>query len=142
MLNLLVNSRDAMPDGGVIRVVTALQCVSPGAPAGMPGSIGQIAAGRYISVSVSDTGHGIEPHLLERVFEPFFTTKPFGKGTGLGLSTVIGFVRQSGGDVTLTSELSLGTDVTLYFPVAPGAAITPPAVTAGASKPTDPTPDR
>ncbi len=112
ILNLLVNSRDAMPDGGAIAVATSLQTIR----ANGPPTAHQLQDGDYVRVSVSDTGTGIEPALLERVFEPFFTTKPVGKGTGLGLSTVIGFVRQSGGDVDITSVSAVGTCVSLYLP--------------------------
>jgi PAS domain S-box-containing protein len=140
MLNLLVNSRDAMPDGGTISITTELHHVGSSSKGRMPASIG---AGAYVAVSVSDNGQGIPPELLERVFEPFFTTKPFGKGTGLGLSTVIGFVRQSGGDVELTSRLQLGTDVTLYFPVPASAVATKTSgLTAVASAPRGQTPGR
>ena len=129
MLNLLVNSRDAMPDGGTITIATSLEHLRPGGS----NASGSLRDGAYICVLVSDTGTGIEPHLQERVFEPFFTTKPVGKGTGLGLSTVIGFVRQSGGDVALASTPCLGTRVTLYLPV---------QVTSDVSTSTDRTPGR
>ena len=113
LLNILVNARDAMPAGGVIRVKTANVVVTPediSAYAGLP-------AGSYVSLSVSDTGTGIPPEILARVMDPFFTTKEEGKGTGLGLSMVYGFAKQSGGTVSIYSEPGLGTTVRLFFPV-------------------------
>ena len=118
VLNLLLNSRDAMPGGGIIRVESDM-CRLP------CNTIGHgvcLDPGDYICVTVSDSGAGISPELQERVFEPFFTTKAPGKGSGLGLSTVIGFVRQSGGDAELVSQPGEGTRVRLYLPVFnPGA---------------------
>ncbi|WP_116132714.1 ATP-binding protein [Tropicimonas sp. IMCC34043] len=108
LMNLAVNARDAMEGAGEITVTT-----------------GPAAAG-FIEVSVSDTGTGIPPDLLDQVFEPFFTTKPAGKGSGLGLSMVYGFVRQSGGTVTLDSRAGEGTRVTLCLPVATAPAVAPP----------------
>jgi CheY-like chemotaxis protein len=80
------------------------------------GEIGELKAGDYVRIAVSDTGTGIAPEHLERVFEPFFTTKPVGKGTGLGLSQIFGFARQSGGDVTIQSVVGSGTTVAVYLP--------------------------
>ena len=117
IVNLAVNARDAMPDGGrlsiAVRRVSDLPATatSPRRP------------GTFVSVAVSDTGLGIAPELCDRVFEPFFTTKGVGQGTGLGLSQVIGFARQSGGDVSLTSTLGGGSTFTLYLPLV--AAETP-----------------
>lgn len=113
LLNVLVNARDAMPNGGTITLRT--QCVdiqedSTISALGLP-------AGRYACLSVTDTGQGIEPALLPRVMDPFFTTKDEGKGTGLGLSMVYGFVKQSGGNVNLESDLGIGTTLTMYFPM-------------------------
>ena len=108
ILNLAVNARDAMPNGG--RLTIAAQNVS----LADPGAIG--LAGDYVALTVADTGTGIPPDLLARVFEPFFTTKEVGKGTGLGLSQVYGFARQSGGTATIASEPGRGTTVTLYLP--------------------------
>lgn len=113
LLNVLVNSRDAMPDGGAITLTTRsveVQDASAVFEAGMP-------QGRYASLSVADTGHGIDPTLLPRVMDPFFTTKEEGKGTGLGLSMVYGFVKQSGGTVNLDSQVGVGTTLTMSFPV-------------------------
>jgi len=111
LLNLAVNARDAMPDGGTLTLETFNTTLGrdrlryEGAP-----------EGEYVVVSVSDTGTGMTGDVLEHAFEPFFTTKPQGKGTGLGLSQVYGFVRQSEGTVALTSEVGEGTKVALYFP--------------------------
>ncbi len=109
LVNLALNARDAMPEGGTL-VVRAGNVVL--APADTPAGI----EGQFVALSVSDTGTGIAPDLLPNVFEPFFTTKDVGKGSGLGLSQVHGFVHQSGGTVTLASELGRGTTVTLYLP--------------------------
>ncbi|MES2661795.1 MAG: ATP-binding protein, partial [Pseudomonadota bacterium] len=79
---------------------------------------GEIMPGNYACISVSDTGEGIPPHVLEHVFEPFFTTKPRGKGTGMGLAMVYGFVQQSGGLIKIYSEVGHGTTVSLYLPFA------------------------
>lgn len=132
LLHLIVNSRDAMADGGTITIATSRRSFSPSGSLGGSGAVGHLAnrdlrEGEYLCVSVSDTGAGIAPHLLERVFEPFFTTKPVGKGTGLGLSSVIGFVRQSGGDVALESTPQVGTRVTLYLPFQVTADVSAPA---------------
>ncbi len=109
LLNLIVNARDAMPAGG--RIVIAASNVAVAAP-----GAGGLAAGDYVSVTVSDEGVGVPPDILDRVFDPFFTTKPVGKGTGLGLSTVLGFARQSGGRVEIASQPGHGTSVVLYLP--------------------------
>ncbi len=112
ILNLLVNSRDAMPDGGVVTVWASQRCFKEAVK-----NIGTgLGAGTYVVISVTDTGTGIPAELQEKVFEPFFTTKPVGKGSGLGLSSVIGFVRQSGGEVELQSTPGMGTSVRMYLP--------------------------
>jgi CheY-like chemotaxis protein len=112
LLNLAINARDAMPEGGEITVATgSIVLVEDGAAA----SLG-LGRGRYVTVSVSDTGVGMSPELLERAFEPFFTTKPLGQGTGLGLSMVYGFAKQSGGQVRIQSKPGAGTSVMLYLP--------------------------
>jgi CheY-like chemotaxis protein len=80
------------------------------------GEVEALGAGEYVRIDVADTGRGIRPEHLHRVFEPFFTTKPVGKGTGLGLSQIFGFARQSGGDVTIASEVGRGTTVSIYLP--------------------------
>jgi signal transduction histidine kinase/ActR/RegA family two-component response regulator len=109
ILNLAVNARDAMEGEGELTVSIENR------PLG-DGEVGQLPAGDYVRLAVADTGGGISPEHVERVFEPFFTTKPVGKGTGLGLSQIFGFARQSGGDVTIESELGRGTIVSLYLP--------------------------
>ncbi|MBA3677603.1 MAG: response regulator [Sphingosinicella sp.] len=109
VLNLAVNARDAMHGSGELGI--SIDNVGLAA-----GETGQLEAGEYVRISVSDTGTGIAPEHLEKVFEPFFTTKPVGKGTGLGLSQLFGFARQSGGDVTLDSRMNAGTTVSLYLP--------------------------
>ncbi|MEX5214312.1 MAG: response regulator [Nitrospiraceae bacterium] len=118
ILNLAVNARDAMPEGG--RII-----IEPGNIDLGPQEIGErqldAVPGRYVQVVVADTGTGIDPAVLSHIFEPFFTTKPKGKGTGLGLSTVYGVVKQSGGLVTVTSERGRGTTFTMYFPRIEGA---------------------
>ncbi|MGZ2412771.1 signal transduction histidine kinase/ActR/RegA family two-component response regulator [Sphingomonas sp. F9_3S_D5_B_2] len=109
IVNLAVNARDAMDGQGVLRISTAN--VRLGA-----NEIGDVRAGEYVRVSVSDTGCGMPPDVLERAFEPFFTTKPVGKGTGLGLSQIFGFAHQSGGEVGIQSRVGQGTTVSIYLP--------------------------
>ncbi|MGY6163894.1 PAS domain S-box protein [Paraburkholderia strydomiana] len=111
LLNLVVNARDAMPEGG--KIVIAIENIVLG-----EGTVGTLAAGWYVRVSVADTGSGMPPDVVARAFEPFFTTKEVGKGTGLGLSQVYGFIAQSGGDVLIRSEAGEGTVVSIYLPVA------------------------
>ncbi|MCC7051963.1 MAG: PAS domain S-box protein [Gemmatimonadaceae bacterium] len=112
LTNLVVNARDAMPDGGLLRLaVDEVEITPAGAPLH-----GGVSPGRYARIVVADTGQGIPDAVLARVFEPFFTTKPVGKGTGLGLAMVYGFVRQSGGHVTITSEVGVGTRVSMFLP--------------------------
>jgi signal transduction histidine kinase len=111
LLNLCINARDAMPDGGKITIETANRWLDARA-AKQHG----LEAGQYVTVCVSDTGTGIDKATLGRVFDPFFTTKPIGQGTGLGLSMVYGFTRQSNGHVRIYSEVGEGTMVCLYLP--------------------------
>jgi len=117
MLNLLVNSRDAMHGGGTIILRTETVELS----VERAKKLTDVAPGRYVMVAVIDTGAGIPASLQVKVFEPFFTTKKVGKGTGLGLSMVMGFARQSGGQIELDSEVGRGTTVRLYFPALPAS---------------------
>ena len=109
VLNLAVNARDAMPEGGTLSIATANVMLSDA-------EIEGVNAGAHIRLSVSDTGTGMTRDVLDRAFEPFFTTKPTGKGTGLGLSQIFGFVRQSRGAVTVDSDIGSGTTVSIYLP--------------------------
>jgi PAS domain S-box-containing protein len=117
LLNLLINARDAMPQGGRLSITTDFVDVDAKHASRMSG----IAPGRYVAVNVADTGIGMTPEVAARVFEPFYTTKEVGKGTGLGLSQVYGFVTQSGGHVEIDSQIGRGTTVSLYLPAAEGA---------------------
>jgi signal transduction histidine kinase len=112
VLNLAVNARDAMPQGGRLTIATANAHLD----APPTRDAGEVNAGDYVAITVTDTGTGMTPEVLAKAFEPFFTTKDIGQGTGLGLSQVYGFVRQSGGDVTITSASGQGTTVALYLP--------------------------
>jgi PAS domain S-box-containing protein len=111
LLNLCINARDAMPDGGVITIATANTTLDARAAEAR-----ELPAGAYVALSVTDTGTGMTAEVIERAFDPFFTTKPLGAGTGLGLSMIYGFVRQSGGQVRIDSQLGQGTAMTLYLP--------------------------
>ncbi|WP_462402706.1 response regulator [Pseudomonas sp. Marseille-QA0332] len=114
VLNLVINARDALPNGGHIWVDTATIRVDDDP---------NLADGSYVTISVRDDGVGIAPALLDKVFDPFFTTKPVGQGTGLGLSTIYGFARQSGGHVAIRSMTGRGTTVTLMLPASSQPAI-------------------
>lgn len=109
LLNLAVNARDAMPDGGAIRIEGLPQTLAANSDVGLP-------AGDYVRLTVSDTGHGMDPEILARAAEPFFTTKGIGKGTGLGLSMIHGLAEQSGGRMVLRSQVGEGTTVELWLP--------------------------
>ncbi|MFC5438829.1 PAS domain-containing hybrid sensor histidine kinase/response regulator [Rhodanobacter ginsenosidimutans] len=126
LLNLAINARDAMPQGGELTVETSMVELDEAHVAAEPG----MQAGRYVAIAVSDTGVGISEDMLEKVFEPFYTTKPIGQGTGLGLSMIYGFARQSGGRVRIHSQPGQGTTVSLHLPANDAASLeqTPPAV--------------
>jgi PAS domain S-box-containing protein len=108
LLNLCVNARDAMPNGGRLTIETANKWVADRAAGEC-----DLPAGQYVALSITDTGTGMPAEVIRRAFDPFFTTKPSGKGTGLGLSMIHGFVRQSGGQVKIYSELGKGTTMSL-----------------------------
>jgi CheY-like chemotaxis protein len=111
LLNLAINARDAMPDGGKLTITTSnarIEGVTADTPALSPGD--------YVCIGVTDTGTGMSAEVAARAFDPFFTTKPIGQGTGLGLSMIYGFARQSDGHVTIDSKLGRGTLVRLYLP--------------------------
>ena len=118
ILNLAINSRDAMPDGGLLVIETRNALLDSQMVVRQIG----VEPGPYVCLSVTDTGIGMRPETVVRAFEPFFTTKPLGQGTGLGLSMIYGFARQSGGYAQIYSELGKGTTVKLYLPQFRGAA--------------------
>ncbi|MBU1314567.1 MAG: PAS domain S-box protein [Alphaproteobacteria bacterium] len=111
LLNLCINARDAMPDGGRITIETCNRWLDDRAA-----RTRDLAPGQYVSLCVSDDGAGMSPAVIEKAFDPFFTTKPIGMGTGLGLSMIYGFARQSGGGVRIYSEVGQGTMVCIYLP--------------------------
>lgn len=111
LLNLCINARDAMPDGGRLTIETANKWLDD-----RSGRERDLPPGQYLSICVTDTGSGMDQHTIDRAFEPFFTTKPLGHGTGLGLSMIYGFARQSGGQVRIYSELGMGTTICIYLP--------------------------
>jgi PAS domain S-box-containing protein len=125
LLNLCINARDAMPEGGLLTIETSNLRLDEAAARGL-----DLEPGEYVAIGITDTGVGMAPGVIARAFEPFFTTKPLGQGTGLGLSMVYGFAAQSGGKVAISSELGAGTTISLYLPryegeVAAGTALEP-----------------
>jgi PAS domain S-box-containing protein len=116
LLNLVVNAKDAMPDGGQIRIISRKRVVAKN-------EIEDLPEGHYVEVNVTDTGNGIPKENLQQVLEPFFTTKEIGKGSGLGLSQVFGFVKQSEGGLRIKSEMNMGTSITMLFPALDDEAI-------------------
>jgi PAS domain S-box-containing protein len=124
ILNLAINARDAMPDGGAIVIRSALQHA--------PDEL--LPEGRYGVIAVSDTGHGINAEIITKVFEPFFTTKPLGKGTGLGLSQVYGIAQQSGGTARIESVPGRGTTVEIWLPCADEDCAAEPSITGASDK--------
>lgn len=119
LMNLVVNARDAMPDGGRVTISTSNTKLSTEFPTNALRS----ADGDFVMLTVSDTGHGMSRDVQQRLFDPFFTTKELGRGTGLGLSTVYGIVKQSGGEIYVNSELAIGTEFKVYFPRLPQSAM-------------------
>jgi signal transduction histidine kinase len=125
LLNLAINARDAMPNGGRLMISASNARLDAAATAGLP----DVDAGDYVRIAVSDTGTGMTSEVREAAFEPFFTTKPIGQGSGLGLSQVYGFVKQSRGHITLDSMPGEGTTVALYLRPAVAAAVRAEIVT-------------
>jgi nitrogen-specific signal transduction histidine kinase/ActR/RegA family two-component response regulator len=112
LLNLVINARDAMPEGGRLKITVANRTLG----SADVGLASEIHAGNYLEIAVSDSGTGMPPEVIQKAFDPFFTTKPIGQGTGLGLSMVYGFAKQSGGFASIDSTPGQGTTVRLYLP--------------------------
>jgi two-component system cell cycle sensor histidine kinase/response regulator CckA len=126
VMNLVINARDAMPQGGELTVEVGTVDVDADASQRLTGGL----PGRFARLAVVDTGTGIEDNALSRLFEPFFTTKEPGKGTGLGLSIVYGIVKQNGGHISVLSDIGSGSTFQIYFPLvqAPATALAPAAI--------------
>jgi len=131
LLNLVVNARDAVSEGGRIVIETRVRRLRAG-------QVAEMVAGDHVCIAVSDDGAGIDPDVLPRIFEPFFTTKAVGKGTGLGLSQVYGFSRQSGGGLDVESVPGGGTTIRMFLPAIRGAAAAPPAAQDAPLRPSRP----
>jgi signal transduction histidine kinase/ActR/RegA family two-component response regulator len=112
LINLAANARDAMAEGGKLTIETANAYLDEAYAAGQP----EVTPGEYVMIALTDAGCGMAPEIVDRAFDPFFTTKPLGQGTGLGLSQVFGFLKQSGGHVSIYSEVGSGTTIKLYLP--------------------------
>jgi len=123
LINLALNARDAMPDGGIIEVRTEVATLDEAAPAANP----EARPGRFVCLSVTDHGCGMNHQVLARIFDPFFTTKDVGKGTGLGLSTIHGIVKQHEGWIDVTSSVGHGSTFTIFLPACNAAATATPA---------------
>ena len=111
ILNLAINARDAMPNGGTLAIETRDMPLKTAPP-----DVSEFVPGDYVALSVRDTGEGMSPEVRQRALDPFFTTKPQGKGTGLGLSMTFGYVRQSNGYLVIESAPGQGTTITIYMP--------------------------
>ena len=130
LLNLVLNARHAMPEGGTVTIWTSEAALEEPEATRL-----DLKPGRYVTLTVTDTGLGMSPDVMTHLFEPFFTTKPYGEGTGLGLATVYGIVKQSDGHVAVRSELGVGSTFELWFPRAPDGTIAPPPARAPVSSP-------
>ncbi|MEM7472708.1 MAG: ATP-binding protein [Pseudomonadota bacterium] len=126
IVNIVLNARDAMPDGGKVSIETANVLTTDQA---LSGDLHDLSPGRYVMLAIADTGQGMSPDVLEKIFEPFHTSKPFGEGSGLGLSMVEGFIKQSGGTVRVFSEPGVGTTFKLYFKAMAEQAVAKPPET-------------
>jgi signal transduction histidine kinase len=134
LMNLIVNAKDAMPEGGRIIVKTSMEELDPGSEAIQPiDKEISVHPGRYVVLTVSDTGTGMDDDTRGRIFEPFFTTKEAGRGTGLGLSMVYGFVKQSGGNITVASKAGEGSTFRIYLPMSEGTSAWKPVIAGGES---------
>ncbi|AMO37630.1 Histidine kinase [Thauera humireducens] len=130
LLNLALNARDVMPNGGELRIECSLDCIDGAVAADL-----ELASGCYVQIAVSDNGTGMDSATLTHVFEPFFTTKKFGLGSGLGMAMVYGFIKQSGGGVRIRSRQAVGTTVSLLLPCAPRSTLLRPVSQAAEAQP-------